>query len=549
MKKYLQNDKGYSLLLAIGAILIFTVLGLSLITLTTNGIAKNSHREDTILAQDLSDKGIDFAVNDIQNTLEKQIIATPMGKTEFGTFLDTTLNKTNLKCPAAGQPLPANIGFHIPTENNNITKVCIEAVKMITNSSGITEEKDKYKRLVTFRSYGVVKKKEHISKTDVIIGTDAIPDQLRYAVSSNERGSLYFHGGVEVTGDIKSTEDIHIIKKAYSGWDYSPTWHNSVPLKMNPTLGSVSSKIILSNQANKIYYYNGNQFRNGKTIEYKSPSNTFSINNQNEIRSILTHSDKTNVISKSLPEDIINVASKVESVYKEKKFDYKLTGNTIEGSTNNLKRPVDSITSIYNEVCVKKDTKKSYDCLDYAMSDTNLVINGYSNNYKENVDIQGTYYIKGDVTINYANIKSNAILYVDGDVNIRFSTLRELQAGSSLIIFASGSIFIANISEYSDSPSIIKGFFYSQNDMTLYGVGSNIKVIGGLSAKNIYLTALRGKVSSSSFNIPESTQLVSNSRLQIIYDENIIKQYTEFKRDEREEFITQLNTPETIKRY
>ncbi len=549
MKKYLQNDKGYSLLLAIGAILIFTVLGLSLITLTTNGIAKNSHREDTILAQDLSDKGIDFAVNDIQNTLEKQIIATPMGKTEFGTFLDTTLNKTNLKCPAAGQPLPANIGFHIPTENNNITKVCIEAVKMITNSSGITEEKDKYKRLVTFRSYGVVKKKEHISKTDVIIGTDAIPDQLRYAVSSNERGSLYFHGGVEVTGDIKSTEDIHIIKKAYSGWDYSPTWHNSVTLKMNPTLGSVSSKIILSNQANKIYYYNGNQFRNGKTIEYKSPSNTFSINNQNEIRSILTHSDKTNVISKSLPEDIINVASKVESVYKEKKFDYKLTGNTIEGSTNNLKRPVDSITSIYNEVCVKKDTKKPYDCLDYAMSDTNLVINGYSNNYKENVDIQGTYYIKGDVTINYANIKSNAILYVDGNVNVRFSTLRELQAGSSLIIFASGSIFIANISEYSDSPSIIKGFFYSQNDMTLYGVGSNIKVIGGLSAKNIYLTALRGKVSSSSFNIPESTQLVSNSRLQIIYDENIIKQYTEFKRDEREEFITQLNTPETIKRY
>ncbi len=544
MKKYLQNDKGYSLLLAIGVILIFTVLGLSLMTLTSSGVTKNSHREDTILAQDLSDKGIDFAVNDIQNTLEKQIIATPMGKTEFGTFLDTTLTKTNLKCPAAGQPLPNNIGFHIPTENNNITKVCIEAVKMITNSSGITEEKDRYKRLVTFRSYGVVKNKEHISKTDVIIGTDAIPDQLKYAISSNNDGSLYFHGGVEVTGDIKSSADVHIIKKAFSGWSYDPTWHKSIALKMNPTSGSASSKIILSKPSKKLYYYDGSQFRDGQTLSYKSPTNIYNMNNQKEIREILTSSTKVNLLSKDLPEDTIDVESKVTSTYTDRRYDLSLIGKEIAGNSTNLKRAANSVTMVYDN-CVSYST---WGCKQQGFGKTNLNIAGTSNSRK-NVEIQGTYYIKGDLTINYANIKSNAVLYVDGDVNIRFSTLRELQTGSTLIIFARGSIFIANISEYLDEPSIIKGFFYSQNDMTLYGVGSNIKVIGGLSAKNIYLTALRGKVSSNSFNIPENTQLLSNSRLQIIYDENIIKQYTEFQRDEKEEFITQLNTPETIKRY
>jgi hypothetical protein len=544
VRKYLQNDKGYSLLLAIGSILIFTVLGLSLMTLTTSGITKNSHREDTILAQDLSEKGIDFAVNDIQNTLEKQIVATPMGKTEFGTFLDTTLNKTILKCPPVGQPIPNNIGFHIPAENNNITKVCIETIKMMTNSSGITEEKDRYKRLVTFRSYGVVKNKEHISKTDVIIGTDAIPDQLKYAISSNNDGSLYFHGGVEVTGDIKSSADIHIIKKAFSGWSYDPTWHKSIALKMNPTSGSASSKIILSKPSKKLYYYDGSQFREGQTINYKSPTNIYTINNQKEVREILTLSNKVNLLSKDLPEDTIDVETKVTSIYTEKKYTSSLIGKEIEGSSDDLKRSPNSVTMIYNN-CVSYSYRE---CTKKGFGETNLNITGTTNSRK-NVDIQGTYYIKGDVTINYANIKSNAILYVDGNVNIRFSTLRELQAGSSLIIFASGSIFIANISEYLDSPSIIKGFFYSQNDMTLYGVGSNIKVIGGLSAKNIYLTALRGSVSKNNLNVPESTQLVSNSRLQIIYDENIIKQFTEFKRDEEEEFITQLNAPETIKRY
>ena len=40
-----------------------------------------------------------------------------------------------------------------------------------------------------------------------------------------------------------------------------------------------------------------------------------------------------------------------------------------------------------------------------------------------------------------------------------------------------------------------------------------------------------------------------NSRLKITYDENLISQYTSFKRDEEEEFITELNEPETINRY
>lgn len=556
MNKHLKTNNGSALLIAVAVLMIFTVLGLSLITLTANGLTKNESRENIVHATDLADKGIEFAVNDLQKKLIDEIKKNPMGKTDFYLYLNSifsneNLVNNNLKCPASNNKIPENIGYKIPGENNSFTKVCIEKAEEI-KTNGVTEEKDRYKRLVTFRSEGWVNQKKHTTYAQVNIGTDAIPDQLRYAVSSNNNGSLHFHGGVEVTGDIKSAANIHISKKAYSGWNYAPSWHNSVALKLNPTIGSASSKIIFSKPTSKLFYYNQNLSHNSngsnKGIVYSpTKNNTYDITNQNQIKSLLTRSDKINVISKDLPEDTVNVQSKVESIYNENKLVNPLKGASITGTTSNLKRSKESITMVYDEACLKYSNKWPYQCTQYGLKDTELSI-GPSRN-SNTVEIQGTYFINGDVEINNVALKSNAVLYVNGNVNIRFSTLTELEKDSSLIIFASGTIFIANISEYLNTPSTIKGFFYSQSDMTLYGVGSNIKIIGGLASKNLYLTALRGNVSENNFNISENTQLNSNSRLQIIYDENIIKQYTDFRRDEKEEFITQLNEPETLNRY
>ncbi|WP_041865805.1 hypothetical protein [Solibacillus silvestris] len=468
-----------------------------------------------------------------------------MGKTDFYIFLNNffsngNLVSNNLKCPtSSAAEIPEGIGYKIPAENNSYTKVCIEKA---------VEEEDKYKRVVSFRSDGWVNNKKQTTHFQVVVGTDAIPDQLRYAVSSNDSGSLYFHGGVEVTGDIKSAANIHVSKKAYSGWDYNPSWHDSVALKLNPTIGSISSKIIFSESTSKLFYYNQSLSHtssgpNRGIIYSPTVNNTFSISNHTQIKSLLTKSEKLNVLSKVLTEDVVDVESEVEKIYYENKYTSTLKGANITGHSSNLNKSKESVTLIYND-CISYSNNKPYSCVKYGLGETQLNIKSLNT-----AEIQGTYYINGNVNIENVNLKSNAILYVNGDVNIRFSTLTELKKDSSLIIFASGSIFIANISEYSNTPSTIKGFFYSQNDMTLYGVGSNIKIIGGIASKNLYLTALRGNVSNNNFKVNETTQLNSDSRLQIIYDENIIKQYTDFRRDEKEEFITQLNEPEVIKRY
>ncbi|WP_413365747.1 hypothetical protein [Lysinibacillus sp. 3P01SB] len=554
MKKYLQNDKGYSLLLAIGAILIFTVLGLSLITLTTNGIAKNSHREDTILAQDLSDKGIDFAVNDIQNTLEKQIIATPMGKTEFGTFLDTTLNKTNLKCPAAGQPLPANIGFHIPTENNNITKVCIEAVKMITNSSGITEEKDKYKRLVTFRSYGVVKKKEHISKTDVIIGTDAIPDQLRYAVSTNNGGNLFLHGGVEVQGDIKT--DGNLIISNYASWGTATSninrWTASVFPRIVKNVNSVNPKIITSENKD-IYYFKLNSNNDSTNFYYKHEAGTELSKIQhydklsfkeNAINPFLFNTTNISLVRKKLEDDKLDIPKEFSKISSSATTYMELTNTP---SNNNKNK----VYYIKQETYCSAYSRWSGKCIEYSMSSGSINLTGSTNN-KANMNLVGTYYVEGNVDIDYTNLKADAILYVKGNVSINQSTLKGVNTDSTLFIFAEGDITFSNMHDPSSSPTDnineVKGFFYSKSNMMLLGVKSYMKFIGGVSGKRVILTGVRGIGKDNIFN-DVHTQKNKSARLQIIYDENLIKMFHEFKRDEKEEYVTQLNEPETIKRY
>ncbi len=76
-------------------------------------------------AQDLSDKGIDYAVQEIQALLKKEMQDNPMAKTAFEAFLVNTLTASMLSCPQ---------GINIPAENANQTNVCIEKVELISNA-------------------------------------------------------------------------------------------------------------------------------------------------------------------------------------------------------------------------------------------------------------------------------------------------------------------------------------------------------------------------------------------------------------------------------
>lgn len=556
LKKRLENEKGYTLILTVAVIVIFTVLGLSLLTLTSSGIKKNEIRQDNVQAQDLSDKGIKYAVNDIQLFLQNEIKNNPMGKTDFYQLLE---DKIKPNCSEGG-------GITIPGEKQDQTKetkVCIDRVEMVSN-----DEKDLYKRLVTFKSTGIVNGKTRITTSKVIIGTDAIPDQLRYALSTNDGGDLYLHGGVEIQGDIKTDGNLIITRNAHWMNGNNAIWENSVGPRLVKDTKSITPKIIMRENEKNIYTVNAaNNYDkhisnpiDGSGIHYldKSPYTKLSpldTNTTNNLKNnYLFNTPNLDIVTKSLPADQIDVLAKIQ----EKNIgtvDYQYDDLHISSNDNPTKNYTKDKTILVGEkekVC----TKWFLICLEWKETGNyvgDMIID--ANNSKNSVPLKGSYYVNGDLTINDTNLKSDALIYVKGNVEIRDSTLQGLNPDSTLIIFANGNIQISNISEYSDynNPSMIKGFFYSKSNMIMYGVGSNIRLTGGISSKRLILTALRGNVSKQTHPTSNQESLTNGqptypSRLKVTYDENLIQQYTTFMRDQQEEYITELNPPEYIER-
>jgi len=178
------------------------------------------------------------------------------------------------------------------------------------------------------------------------------------------------------------------------------------------------------------------------------------------------------------------------------------------------------------------------------------------NNYDQ-IQIDGPLFVNGDVTIRGANAQFNAIMYVMGNVTIEHSQINGLGNNGSLIIFAKKGIKISNNSVNLDNPSTIKGFFFSEEALEIYGVGSNIRIEGGVSARRIVLNAIRGSASNKTFPGAQetaigfyegiATQPNKNSRLQIIYNPYIMNTYADIK--SREPIITSIDPPQLINRY
>lgn len=148
--------------------------------------------------------------------------------------------------------------------------------------------------------------------------------------------------------------------------------------------------------------------------------------------------------------------------------------------------------------------------------------------------------------------------------------MKEKGKECSFIVHAKQPIEIGNISSYqNDSNNICKfwGFFYSEDELEIYVVGSKIRIEGGISAKKVNLNAIKGRATRGS-GFPGAQRILAGyegfgfnsysvydyfeseivqkksaeSRLQIIYNPDIITTYSELK--EQEPTITRLANPE-----
>ena len=580
--------------MAVGAILLFTVLGLGLLTLTTNGIKKNSTREDIVQATDLADKGIDFMVNGLQAELENYVLSGNIGKAQFQAKLMETITSAKVSCKGGGLDIPGDTGG---------TTVCIDVdniLNVYTQKADGTRVLQELKKQVPIVSTGIVDGKERVTTARVILGTDAVPDQLRYALSTNNGGNLYLHGGVEIQGDIKT--DNNLILSHHATWFSGSTamWQPSVRAKLMASPGSVTPKIIFSKENKAVYdlkrFQEYNSHINGSNLGNASYYDKYEANTaagQAAISNLFFNSPQISVITRpSVPQDTVEITAKILDRYNVPSNRASYTNNlSITTNTHPTRsfgkqdvvfvsdtatESVQETYTYYENVCIRYEDRwiiwpiwKERICVETGQQERtgtrwvdrntfkfgNMTINGGSRTSRKDITLKGTYYVYGDLTITNVNLKADAILYVQGKVDISESTIQGVDGNSTMIVFANGNIDMYNLSVNSgqSGASKIKGFFYTKQDMLMYGVGSNINLTGGISARRLILTAVRGDTANGYLSATQQAQLLNGvarqyPRLKVMYDEDLISTYTEFLRDEEEEYIKSMNPPEMVER-
>lgn len=587
--QYLKEQNGYALLVTLLILVVFSVLGASLMMFTLNGGSKNEIREDITRSADLSQKGIDLITTQINSELTAYLGDNGRPRTEFvfqlENFLDDYLCSKNNSLPI--------------TSSTGNYKVCIDSY---VDSIDENNEVNELKKLVTFKSVGKSGNSNRTLTSKIEVGAETAPEALRYAVGTNidsadgfqpGEGNLLMHGGVDITGDIKVDGNIVTSSNGYALLG-SDRWIPSIAPSAKPLTGAGSSRLFLgkksyffthsptySSHITQTNFTNSNYlekrdiedlFRSGYAPELvsrepvRSPvgitsqkANFQYAANSTGVTLLNTYSNRE-VSSQSTPNSkVFLYYGYVESYCANWDRDWR--GNKYCADWRNRSYYEDTGLYTFNGVnsfgqvstngSVKfQDTNTSFKNGLYVNGDLNIGNNSTSENvnYYSDVTIDGPIYVNGDVTIKGADLLSNALLYVNGTVTIEYSRINGKQLANnkkgSLIILSKENIKISNNSVNQDSPSYIKGFFYTEQDFEMFGVGSNIKIDGGISARKIVLNAIRGRAKDTSFTgaykIPYradyfegvTEQADKDSRLQVIYDDEIISTYSDLKQQE-----------------
>ncbi|AXH99326.1 hypothetical protein DV702_05965 [Sporosarcina sp. PTS2304] len=564
---HLRNERGYALLLTIMILILFSILGLTMLGLSAEGIKRNEYRADDTQAVAQAEKGMERIIADINAELTQSLGNNGLSADQFKHVLTSTLNR--YRCT----------NTHIKSSTaNGAYDVCIDKEPIpITAEDGTLNE---LRKIVSFASVGTVDtKKKQLNKT-VEMGAEAFPETMKYAVGTNissanpqnGEGNLYLHGGSEIIGDIKVDGNLLVKDSGVAGYSWVP----SVLPRALPLPGAKSSKLVLGKNmysiniqtlSQSIYttHINRNLFPANQYIQRTDVASLFGANTAPRIvvreqlsPNIGITTQKSNYYYDYASPSVINVYNNTPGFSSSTFSGYRNTGQVVPTGTKSYKC---GKNTCYEDTHYGSFTLKNTNYFGKLASNGNVKITSGDHTFKDgfyiggSVDIglfgsnreaeynpkdkitlDGPIYVDGDLTMRNAELKGNTLIYVNGNVSIRFSSLEGKNLGGgktgTVIIFATGDISMSNISANSDTPSLIKGFFYSQGNIEMYGTGSNMKIEGGVSAKRIVFNAIRGRAFTNGTYESVANQHNKPSRLQVTYDTEIIENFLKLSKPE-----------------
>ncbi|MGX6442939.1 hypothetical protein ACWM35_06865 [Neobacillus sp. K501] len=593
MKNHFKDEQGYTLVLTLFVILLFTLLGASLMAATIGGAQKTKIRQVDIQSTELANNGVEYITAKINTELKDALGTNGLTRSEFITKLNNTLvNYQDTTNPISN------------TGETGDYKVYISKIEPSYDRDG---KENPLRKKVTFISKGTADGKEEQITSVVEIGAQSVLETLKYAVGANKctgtnctqfngEGNMFLHGGVTIQGDFKVDNNLITTDRGYA-YLGGERWIESLYPSILPIQGSTQPLLVIGGN---VYTFNHSPtYNNHISSTYFGSSYTNRTNNLNEA---FYNNNKPTIVKRDVPRDEINIGNQKSVYYFSETGAILLNGENTTVFYNNLDYPTQKVYASYKECeYVKVRGQYVWTCSsprfdgvyifnannsfgsfatkgslkiesspsslkttkfnNGAYIENNLSIGNGSSSYDissyDKLRIDGPIYVNGDVTIKGANAEFNSIMYVNGNVTIENSQLKGLGTTGSLIIFAKGNINIRNNSVNQDNPSNIKGFFYSEQALEIFGVGSNIRIEGGVSARRIVLNAIRGRASDSSFSGSQritysdyfegrTNQPNKTSRLQIIYDSNIMNTYSDIK--SREPIVKNVDVPQLIDR-
>ncbi|GAA0498335.1 hypothetical protein GCM10008986_26780 [Salinibacillus aidingensis] len=111
----------------------------------------------------------------------------------------------------------------------------------------------------------------------------------------------------------------------------------------------------------------------------------------------------------------------------------------------------------------------------------------------KNLNLDGVVYSNGEATISESiTMAGNGSTVITNDK----ATVEDLDnsSGGTLVLMTEGELKVQNNNSFQDNPREMNAFFYTNSDLEIYGVWSNMKINGGLYGQNITLNAVKGKV-------------------------------------------------------
>ena len=248
--KNIDKQRGYTLFLTVLLFVVFSVIGLTLITLSLSGINRSANSENVTQASELAEKGLTHLIKQIDHDLQKELKKYEhqdgLKKSLYIKIIEETVDKYNCKKPVNEINENGKTGQY---------QACVDEY--------IDRGKEHLPQRIILKTTGNANEKQKEVYAVVEIDGNAFPDDMEYAINAFTRpecqqgnclpgeGNLFIHGGASIQGDINVDRNLFVSDKSYEKYIYDHAIRTTLPMARVKKNGQ-KPRIIIGNDIYKL---------------------------------------------------------------------------------------------------------------------------------------------------------------------------------------------------------------------------------------------------------------------------------------------------------